>query len=268
MRSKAYRTLNDDRIIRTNPIFHSMPRPAATPEHQLRRQLSWLGQSWGWLMRNRVISRTGMTALDVGCGPGLVMELLSPWLEVTGADIDPEMVRRTCNKGMRAVVGDAMDLPFHDQSFDVVYCSFTMIWVRDPQRAIGEMARLARSSVVCLAEPDYGGRVCFPEEVAELDAALIGSLQEEGADPLVGGKIASMMERAGLEVESGVHSGAWSPTQMRSEAEAEWLSLSQAVQGRVDGDTLVKAKKAWDAALAKGTLSLFNPVHSAIGRKR
>jgi len=220
------------------------------------------------MMRTRVIERRGMTALDVGCGPGLVMDLLSPLLDVTGVDIDPEMVRRTTVKGMKAVVGDAMDLPFADGSFDIVYCSFTLIWVRDPQRAIGEMARVARSSVVCLAEPDYGGRVCFPQEVGELDGALIESLRDEGADPLVGSRTAEMMEKAGLTVESGVHSGTWSPTQMRSEAEAEWLSLSQAVRGRVDEADLERAKTAWDSALADGTLCLFNPVIYAIGRKR
>jgi len=243
-------------------------RPAATPEHQLRRQLSWLGQPWVWMMRTRVIERKGMTALDVGCGPGLVMELFSPWLEVTGTDIDPHMVKRTSEKGMRAVVGDAMHLPFKDKSFDIVYCSFTLLWVEDPKRAIEEMARVARSSVVCLAEPDYGGRVCHPKEVADLDGPLIESLREERADPLVGRKIAPLMEEAGLVVESGVHSGVWSPNQMKKEAEAEWLSLFRAVQGRVDDFVLEKARTAWNQAVADGTLCLFNPVLYAIGHKR
>lgn len=219
-------------------------------------------------MRTRVIERQGMTALDVGCGPGLVMELLSPWLEVTGLDIDPQMIKRTREKGMRAVVGDVTRLPFEDDSFDIVYCSFTLLWAKDLKGAIEEMARVARSSVVCLAEPDYGGRVCHPREVEELDGPLIESLREEGADPLVGRKIAPLMERAGLIVESGMHSGAWSPTQMLSEADAEWLSLSHAVQGRVDEAILEKARIAWDKAKADGTLCLFNPVLYAIGHKR
>ncbi len=234
----------------------------------MRRQLSWLGQPWVWLMRTRVIERKGMTALDVGCGPGLVMELFSPWFEVTGADIDPQMVKRTIEKGMRAVVGDAMHLPFEDDSFDIVYCSFTLLWVEDPKRAIEEMARVARSCVVCLAEPDYGSRVCYPQEIADLDGPLIGSLREEGSDPLIGRKIGPLMEEAGLRVESGVHSGVWSPTQMRSEAEGEWRSLSKAVRGRVDAETLARARAAWDKALKDGTLCLFNPVFYAIGWKR
>ncbi len=95
-------------------------------------------------------------------------------------------------KGFRAVLGDAESLPFADGSFDIAYCSFTLIWLKDPQRAIQEMARVARSSVVCLAEPDYGGRVCRPREIADLDRALVDSLRSEGADPLVGGKLVRM----------------------------------------------------------------------------
>ncbi len=240
----------------------------STPESQLRRQLSWLREPWLWIMQHRVIEGKGQTALDVGCGPGLVMELFSPCLQATGLDIDPTMVERVKGKGFRAVLGDAESIPFADGSFDIAYCSFTLIWLKDPQRAIQEMARVARSSVVCLAEPDYRGRVCRPREIADLDRALVDSLRSEGADPLVGGKLVRMMDEAGLIVESGVHSGAWTPSQMQREAEAEWLSLSQAVKGRIDDASLERAKAAWDAALAEGTLYLYNPINFAIGRKR
>ena len=33
-------------------------------------------------MRTLVRERRGLTALDVGCGPGLVMELFQPFLDV------------------------------------------------------------------------------------------------------------------------------------------------------------------------------------------
>ncbi|MHC1710019.1 MAG: class I SAM-dependent methyltransferase [Methanomassiliicoccales archaeon] len=239
-----------------------------TPERQLRRQLSWLGQSWVWMMRTRVVNREGMTALDVGCGPGLVMELFSPFLDVKGLDIDPEMVRQVREKGMEAVQGDAQDLPFDDDSFDIVYCSFTILWLNDQRKAMREMARVARQCVVCLAEPDYGRRTCSPPEVARLDKALVRSLRAEGADPFTGRKLERLMRRAGLEVEGGVHAGKWTGAQLRDEAEAEWGSLSEAVGGFVDAETLDKTKFAWDAALADDALVLINPVYYAIGWKR
>ncbi len=219
-------------------------------------------------MRTLVRERSGMTALDVGCGPGLVMELFSPFLEVKGLDIDPEMVHLVREKGMEAVQGDAQDLPFEDDSFDMVYCSFTMLWMDDQRKAMREMARVARQFVVCLAEPDYGRRFCSPPEVARLDKALIRSLRAEGADPFTGRKLKRLMEKAGLEVDGGVHAGKWTGAQLREEAEAEWIALSRAVDGFVDAETLDKARFAWDEALATDTLVFINPMYYAIGWKR
>jgi len=219
-------------------------------------------------MRTLVRERRGMTALEVGCGPGLVMELFSPFLEVTGLDIDLEMVRQVKEKGMEAVLGDGQNLPFDDDSFDIVYCSFTMLWLPDQQKAMNEMARVARKCVVCLAEPDYGRRSCLPPEVARLDKALVRSLRAEGADPFTGRKLDRLMRRAGLQVDFGAHGGEWTGAQLRDEAEAEWNALSQAVHGFVDAETLIRTKTAWDAALANDTLVLINPMFHAIGWKR
>jgi len=224
-----------------------------------------------WLMRTRVLKdlddRSLPTALDVGCGPGLVMDLFSSMLAVKGLDIDADMVQRVKEKGKDAVLGDAEDLPFDDDSFDIAYCSFTLLWVKDPDNVIKEMARVARRFVICLAEPDYGGRICHPKEIAELDGALIDSLIAEGADPFIGRKLAHMMYDAGLEVGSGVHSGIWSPEQLKEEADAEWNSLARAVEGRVGIDALNRSRSAWDRSLRDGSLFLFNPVFYAIGRK-
>ncbi|OPY33147.1 MAG: hypothetical protein A4E32_00821 [Methanomassiliicoccales archaeon PtaU1.Bin124] len=242
-----------------------------TPISQLKRQIGWLGGSWKWLLQNKMVPQAGCrgrpSALDVGCGPGLVMELFSPDLDVKGIDIDPEAVSAARERGLDVIQADAADLPFDDGSFDIVYCSFTLLWVEDALQAVKEMARVSRGVVACLAEPDYGGRVCHPPEVASLDRYIIGSLIEEGADPFIGRRLGGLMEATGLKVESGVHSGIWAPAQLRAEAAQEWGSIRQAVGDRASPDELELARKAWDAALAECTLFLFNPVFYAIGRK-
>jgi SAM-dependent methyltransferase len=250
----------------------SVMRTGATSEEQLHRQMNWLKEAWLWLVRTKVLKNMDLgkgrpSALEVGCGPGLVMELLSPTFDVKGIDIDPHMVRKAREQGLDAYQGDAMALPFEDNAFDVVYCCYTLLWVKDPEKAIREMARVSRRSVACLAEPDYGGRICHPKEVADLDHYLVESLIEEGADPYIGRKLCGLMEAAGLDVELGMQPGVWSPEQLRIEAEAEWDSLANAVRERMDKDTLAETKVAWDKALADRSLFLFNPVFYAIGRK-
>lgn len=250
-----------------------VPRDRVTSDEQLRRQISWLGGTWQWLLRDEVLNGPDRpsgrpTALDVGCGPGLVMELLSPLMDITGTDIDPMMVRKARDRGLNVVQGDAMVLPFEDGAFDIVYCSFTLLWVKDPAKAVEEMTRVSRRYVICLAEPDYGGRICCPPEVAELDGHLTASLMEEGADPFMGSKLAHLMKDAGLIVRSGVHEGIWSSEHLMKEADAEWLSIANAVKGRASDAEMRNAKMAWDRGVADGSLFLFNPVHYAIGRKR
>ncbi len=205
--------------------------------------------------------------MDVGCGTGLVMQLFSTVLDVRGVDLDARMVGSTREKGFEAVQADAMELPFDDATFDVVYCSYTLLWVEDPQKAIQEMTRVARDRVVCLAEPDYGGRICVPQEVADLDDYLVGSMIAEGADPYMGRKLGMLMERAGLRTEVGVHSGAWSCDRLREEADAEWNSISKAVRPMIGPEALDSAKSAWDRALADRSLFLYNPVLFAVGSK-
>jgi hypothetical protein len=75
------------------------------------------------------------------------------------------------------------------------------------------------------------------------------------------------METAGLQVNVGVHSGAWSPDQLRKEADAEWKSIADSVGSKIDQETLSRARTAWDDALAERSLFLFNPVFYAIGKK-
>lgn len=53
--------------------------------------------------------------------------------------------------------GDALVLPYPSGIFDITFCHFLLLWVRDPLLALLEMKRVTRSggAVLALAEPDY-----------------------------------------------------------------------------------------------------------------
>ncbi|MBI2305027.1 MAG: class I SAM-dependent methyltransferase [Chloroflexi bacterium] len=72
--------------------------------------------------------KKGQRALDLGCGLGTQsLYLTSQGVEVVGLDISPAAlgyaVKRTSGGGgaPRFLVGDALSLPFADESFDLVY---------------------------------------------------------------------------------------------------------------------------------------------------
>jgi ubiquinone/menaquinone biosynthesis C-methylase UbiE len=95
----------------------------------------------------------GGAVLDVGTGPGvLLVELarLRPDLRLTGVDLSADMVttagRNLAEFGERASAraGDVTDLPFPDDSFDLIVSSFSLHHWDDPQAAAPELARVLR----------------------------------------------------------------------------------------------------------------------------
>jgi SAM-dependent methyltransferase len=242
------------------------------PEARLRRQVGWMKEQWTWLLRTRILDKQiggrRLNALEVGCGPGMVMEALAPLFDVQGVDLDAEAVGACQRRGLKASVADAHQLPFPDRSFDLTVCSFLLLWVDHPEKVLREMARVSRRYVVCLAEPDFAGRVVHPPAVAALDAAIIEGLRARGADPLMGRKLRGLMRQADLEAEVGVHPGSWTGDRLRREAAEEWDTIAADTRLMVDDTRLIEAKAAYLKALDDGSLCLFNPIFYGIGSKR
>ena len=88
------------------------------------------------------------TALDVGCGDGLlVARLAERCASVTGIDRDPRMIATARAQQARAritfVEADFLDYPFAKESFDFV-CANTSLHHMDFTAALTAMARLLR----------------------------------------------------------------------------------------------------------------------------
>jgi len=89
-------------------------------------------------------------ALDVGCGTGvLAARLADVGYEMTGVDPSAGMldVLRERAPQVRAQVASGTDLPFQDDTFDLVYCVAVMHHIAaaaDVRATLGEMVRVAR----------------------------------------------------------------------------------------------------------------------------
>ncbi len=120
----------------------------------------------------------GSRALDVACGPGIVVEALARAAgEVVGCDITPAMVEKARQRcaaaglaNVRFMPGRAEDLPFDDASFDVVVSRSAVHHFVDPVAALREMARVVKP----------GGRVVTVDVTSAetpADAALHNALE-------------------------------------------------------------------------------------------
>lgn len=88
--------------------------------------------------------------LDIGCGPGvMVQDVLHLGCDFWGLDGSPQMIAQ-CRKRFGRLprahfsVGNAVTLPFADETFDLVMCIGVIDRVPQPEVAIAEMARVLR----------------------------------------------------------------------------------------------------------------------------
>ncbi len=92
----------------------------------------------------------GQRLLDVACGTGILArtaaERVGPTGTVVGVDINPGMltVARRVRPDIAWRQADAADLPFADDSFDVVLCQSALMFFPDATRALQEMGRVCR----------------------------------------------------------------------------------------------------------------------------
>jgi demethylmenaquinone methyltransferase/2-methoxy-6-polyprenyl-1,4-benzoquinol methylase len=148
---------------------------------------------WRRLLVTRAALRPGMAALDVASGTGKVAADLwsrvQPGGHVQGVDLSPGMTavaveRYASRPGLDYVVGDALDLPTQDDSFDAATIAFGMRNLPDYRRGFEEMARSVRpgGKVLCLEIARPRSRLArFMRWWFDLIVPIIGRLAGQGA---------------------------------------------------------------------------------------
>jgi SAM-dependent methyltransferase len=159
-------------------------------------------------MRSRLLRRAGIAhlgpVLDLGAGYGAATAELGRRSRgpVVALDRRPAPLRALGSAGAAdTVAGDALALPFADRSFDLVFAQLLFLWVADLDRALAEVERVLRPGGILLAvEPDYGGAVEHPPEIAAA-ALWEAGLRRAGADPRVGRRLIARLRARGFAVE-------------------------------------------------------------------
>lgn len=192
----------------------------------------------------------GGRMLDVATGPGYIAATFaSRCQEVIGIDLTPNQIaqaeRLRAERGLdnvRFQVGDAENLPFPAESFDLVSCGWAFHHFPLPGRVLAEMARVGRAGglvvlddVTSVENPTRAGyhnaveRLRDPSHTRALPLSeLFRRLDEAGLRPL-------RCETYALDQEvEGWLTRAQTP-ESRAAVVREWLTADAEAQGQLSG---------------------------------
>jgi SAM-dependent methyltransferase len=229
--------------------------------------------AWTRDLRTYLFDKAGLKSarrvLEVGCGTGAILRELETPASILGLDLNPAALTQALVNAPAASLTHAngLAIPFPDYSFDIVYCHYYLLWVRDPLQAVLEMKRVTKPGghILALAEPDYYARVDQPDALRPLGEWQRDALLGQGADPGFGAKLAQTFFTAGIKLEETgtIQGGVEEPSAW--EREMEWAVIQADLGESVSGEEIQKMKTLDDEAWAKGERVLYVPTYFAWG---
>jgi SAM-dependent methyltransferase len=252
---------------------------------RLRRQAAELrGDSEALL--DRVGLPAGGSAIDLGCGPEGILDLLAeragPAGRVTGLDLNPASVaqarRLVAERGyahVEVIEGDARHTGLPGGSYDLVHARTLLVNATDPAAVLTEMVRLARpGGWIAVMDPDADTGVCYPGHPAwdRMDRIWTDTMRAYGMDPQTGRRLAGLLQQAGL-TGVGVEARApiYPPGHSRRSLRPDLLRSMHAqilAQGIADERELAEVDRVVRAHLDDpGTLVMPGLLFMAWGRK-
>jgi ubiquinone/menaquinone biosynthesis C-methylase UbiE len=179
---------------------------------RLQRQAEELAADSAVLL-DRIGLRPGQHAIDLGCGPRGILDLLAervaPAGRVVGLDADPahaamaaEFAAERGLSGVEIITADAKATGLPAASFDLVHARTLLVNLPAPADVVAEMMRLAKpGGWVASMEPDTQHALCYPPHPAfdRLCDIFTVAFRRNGADPWIGRRVPELFRQAELE---------------------------------------------------------------------
>ncbi len=143
--------------------------------------------------------------LDVGCGTGPMIELLSgkyPDKHYTGLDLTPKMIEVANAKNLpntQFIVGDSENLPFNDESFDAVICANSFHHYPNPQKFFNGVYRVLKPNGRLVLR-DYTTNPVMLWMINHIELKLANLFGHGDVCTYSPAQIKAMCEAAGLKV--------------------------------------------------------------------
>jgi demethylmenaquinone methyltransferase/2-methoxy-6-polyprenyl-1,4-benzoquinol methylase len=149
--SNEFYASGEQRALKVHDLFARIAR-----RYDFLNDLQSLGLHRSWKRRAATLAGVtpGCRALDLCCGTGdLTLALARRGAKTTGLDFSPQMLAIAAARqrqlqgplpGLNFLQGDAQQLPFPDDTFDIVTVSYGLRNLASWERCLDEMFRVAR----------------------------------------------------------------------------------------------------------------------------
>nr|MDO8118951.1 methyltransferase domain-containing protein [Candidatus Sigynarchaeota archaeon] len=248
-------------------------------------QLQWTSNTRNFIYRKLHFIDAG-SILELGCGTGALLKEIGTRFTrprkdvgknaiIAGIEIDPsraDLARASlAAKGIDVDIrtGDARELPFHDESFDIVVCNYFLMWLDVNARmdVVNETRRILKKNghFIVLAEPDYNSIIDYPDN--GMKDALIRSLKKSGATTWSGRLIhGDLHEFEKVHVECC--SQPWNLGTLTERFDDEWMFYENVLASAFDErEEFERLKEKERKSIKDGTKFLFIPVFFGLGCK-
>jgi len=239
-------------------------------QSQYKRQFKWLNETRNFLYRNLQIGLS-RRILEPGCSSALITEEISNKIDGTVVGLDRELNclldAKKREEKLLLVCGDIYHSPFKEHTFDSVIFQFLFLWLKKPFCAIKEMKRVLTPEgwIVSVGEPDYGGRIDFPEEI-DYSSFIISKLLKEGADPFIGRKMEYIFRKSSLvNIRWDIVSIPFGLNLAEKNFEEEWKFIEKLSSGKIN-KKLKTIKKREMKCLKEKKRAYFMPVFYTVGK--
>jgi SAM-dependent methyltransferase len=196
---------------KVNPDGYIHARDA--DEYQRLRDQALMWQAATEAVLDKVGLASGMSALDVGAGPGAVMRLMAdrvgPQGRVTGIEIDGKLgaqaladLRASGGAEFQLVEANVLELDeVPGAPFDLTYCRLFLMHMQDPVAVLEKMLEWTKpGGVVTAQEFDFGAIAIEPPcpAMAEFNRVFEGVFRGHGRNLRAGRQLPAQFEAAGI----------------------------------------------------------------------